>query len=485
VRPAWAEPGVSMTAVDRRRFLQGGAAAVGAAALAGPFQGFLASPAAASHASTYGALGPVPDERDGVVRLDLPAGFRYRTFHAPGEVLSDGTPVPARGDGMAAFRGPRGWYRLVRNHEINGPGTAFGPIDRAYDPMTMGGCVSILVTGRGQVLHSRVALNGTQMNCAGGPTPWGSWLSCEETVNGDDVGSDFTGAPNTGLKQHGYVFEVPADGVSNGQPIKSAGRFAHEAAAVDPRTGIVYLTEDNFGFPSGFYRYLAPQHPMRAKRLRDGGKLQMLKVKFVANADLSGPGTVGQRLRVEWVDIPDPDPTHAPGTTNDQAIVAVGDQGRAAGAAIFSRLEGCTYDKGVIYFTSTQGGATNPADPPLSGGFGTGRGQVWAYDPKRERLWLVYESPGADTLDLPDNVTQSRNGTLVLCEDGSGDNFLRGLTRDGRLFDFARNADPAQAGQEFAGSTFSPDHKTLFVNIQSSSGYSMAIWGPWARGPFG
>ena len=73
---------------------------------------------------------------------------------------------------------------------------------------------------------------------------------------------------------------------------------------------------------------------------------------------------------------------------------------------------------------------------------------------------------------------------MVLCEDGAGDNFLRGLTRQGELFTFARNADTTQIGQEFAGARFSPDLQTLFVNIQSSSGYSIAIWGPWADGPF-
>ena len=186
--------------------------------------------------------------------------------------------------------------------------------------------------------------------------------------------------------------------------------------------------------------------------------------------------------------IADPDP-NMDGLTNNQALVLVGDQGRAGGAALFSRLEGCTFSDGYVWFTSTQGGAVNPADPPLPapGGFGSGRGQVWAYCIAANTLTLAYESPGAATLDLPDNVVASRKGTLVICEDGSADNFLRGLTRSGQLFDFARNADlgpPSQFGQEFAGAAFSPDYRTLFVNIQSSSGYSIAIWGPWSNGPF-
>lgn len=469
--------------MDRRRFLKATTAAAGAATLAGPFGGFVRL-ADARPGAGYGGLFPVADQLDGKIRLDLPKGFNYRSFHHTGSQMVSGGTVPGRHDGMAAFAGRRAnAYRIVRNHEVNGPVGAFGDPSVAYDPLTGGGTVSVEVDRHGNVLDDVVSLNGTQMNCAGGRTPWGSWLSCEETVNGDDVGSDFTGAPNAGLAKHGYVFEVPADGQSNRTPIRAAGRFAHEAAVVDPASGIVYLTEDNFGFPSGFYRYLPPVNPMDTGSLADGGELQMLAVAGSPGADLSSGQPAGASYPVEWVTIADPDPTFAPGTTNNEAIVAVGDQGRAQGAAIFSRLEGAVYDGGEVYFVSTQGGATvAPDSAPF--GFGNGRGQVWAYNPASSTLRLAYESPGSAVLDLPDNVTATRSGALVLCEDGSGDNFLRGLTPAGELFDFARNADVDQIGQEFAGATFSPDFKTLFVNIQSSSGYSMAIWGPWTSGPF-
>ena len=473
-----------MAGIDRRAFLRR-SAVVGGAIAAGPFVGFANAAGAPRRGTGYGALGPVADHADGAVRLELPNGFNYRSFHHPGSTIGGGGSVPPRPDGMATFAGPRAnVYTLVRNHEVNGPVGAFGDLGAAYDPLTGGGTTTVHVDRHGKVLDSWVSLNGTQMNCAGGATPWGSWLTCEETVNGDDVGNDFTGQSNAGLQKHGYVFEVPADGVSNGVPIKSAGRFAHEAAAVDPATGYVYLTEDNFGFASGFYRYLPPVNPMQAGHLADGGQLQMLKIVGADNADLSVGLPVGASWPVEWVTIGDPDPTFAPGTSNNEAIVAVGDQGRAQGAAMFSRLEGCTYDRGEVYFVSTQGGPTVPPDSAPFG-FGNGRGQVWAYDPAASSLRLAYQSPGSATLDLPDNVVASKTGALVLCEDGSGDNFLRGLTSSGELFDFARNADPDQIGQEFAGATFSPDYKTLFVNIQSGSGYTLAIWGPWASGPFG
>jgi secreted PhoX family phosphatase len=474
-----------MSGIDRRRFIQGGVATAAGVAFAGPFAGLVSRAAGVSAATpfTYGPLIPVADKRDGVVRLDLPDGFEYRSFNVTGQPAAGLSALPGRPDGMAAFPGPRAnLYTLVRNHEIQSNArTLFGDPATAYDTKVGGGCTTVVVDRHGKVADGWVSLNGTEFNCAGGPMPWGSWLSCEETINGPDVGSDFLGSPNGVLEEkHGYVFDVPAGGVSDGMPIRSAGRFAHEAAAYDPDGGAVYLTEDNFGFPSGFYRYTPPQNPMATGRLVDGGTLEMLAVVGDPNADLTVALGNGTSFDTTWVEIDDPDPTFAPGTTNDQAIQAVGNQGRAKGAALFSRLEGCWHRNGIVYFTSTQGGPTDY----VGSGYGMGRGQVWAYEPASDTLTLVFESPGSAVLDLPDNITITPNGALLLCEDGGGDNFLRGLSPDGQLFDFARNADPALQGQEFAGATFSPDGKTLFVNIQASRSYTIAIWGPWARGPF-
>ncbi len=485
-----------MTKVDRRAVLRGAAAAAGGALLGGPFAGFAAGPAYADHDDSFRDLRPIPDLRDGAVRLWLPEDFAYRSFHdteAP-VVLDDGTNLPGRHDGMAAFRSKHGNVLLVRNHELNNPGAPFGDAGKAYDAKGQGGCTTTEVTSFGEVVRSYTSLNGTQMNCSGGPMPWGSWISCEETVNGPDVGPDFTGAPNTPLTQrHGFIFEVPADGESDREPITSAGRFAHESVAFDPHDGVLYLTEDDFGFPSGFYRYTPPEHPRQTGRLGNGGRLQMLRVKDQPNANLAAAQPAGAAYPVEWVDIDDPAPTFPspPGlpapTTNDTALTQVARQGWAQGAAFFSRLEGSAYDGGVVYFTSTQGGG--PAETslgPIADGYGNGSGQVWAYHPKSSTLSLVYESPGPDVLDFPDNVTTSKQGTLVVCEDNVNDNFLRGLTPDGQLFDIALNRLVSSTGtprfnDEFAGSTFSPDGHTLFVNIQASRGMTFAIWGPWRK----
>ena len=480
--------------LERRTFLKGSAAVAGGAALAGPFAGLVAGPASAIGAAPFRGLRATPDLRDDKVRLHLPEGFSYRSFHDTQfpVVLDDGTALPGRHDGMGAFEGPSGSTTLIRNHEVAGTGRRFGPLGSwTYDAGASGGCTHTDGTGEGEVLASYTAINGTANNCSGGQMPWGAWVTCEETVNGPDVGPDFTGASNLGFTQrHGFVFEVPADGRSAAMPITKAGRFAHEAVSFDPREGRLYLTEDNFAFPSGFYRYTPATNPMESGHLDNDGYLQMLAVKGQPKAHLEGHQDKGAVYDVEWVDIADPDPTfpYTPGqpapTKNDDALGHVSTPGRALGAAGFSRLEGQIYDTGVVYFTSTQGGGDAETGPELIAGYGNGFGQVWAYDTRSEKLRLVYQSPGKETFDFPDNITVSNRGTLVVCEDHDVDNYIRGLNKGGQLWDIALNRAANANGtprfdDEFAGSTFSPDKSTLFVNIQASAGLTFAIWGPW------
>ncbi len=471
--------------IQRRTFIQ---AAIGGAALGGPFQGLVAAPAGGLVKPPQPGLHPVVDLRDGVVRLHLPPRFSYRSFHdtTTPVVLDDGTTLPGRHDGMGAFRAQGKEVTLIRNHEVNGPVPAFSSAAPAYDPMTGGGTTTIRVTREGEVLSAHASLVGTQMNCSGGQMPWGAWITCEETINGPDVAPDFTGASNVSLtKRHGFIFEVPVDGTATAVPIEAAGRFAHEAVSYDPHEGRLYLTEDNFGFPSGFYRYTPPIHPKKNGFLADGGTLEMLRVVGMPQAHLEAAQGQGTTYDVDWVPIEDPNPSfpYTPGvpapTTNNDALKYVGDQGRAQGAAHFSRNEGQVFDKGIVYFTSTQGGGPPEVVTPAADGYGNGTGQVWAYDTRRHQLTCIFQSPDDDVLDFPDNITTSAKGTLVICEDSTGDNFVRGLTRKGELFDIALNRMEGRFGDEFAGSTFSPDGKTLFVNIQASRGLTFAIWGPW------
>ena len=306
--------------------------------------------------------------------------------------MAFGGNVPSNHDGMAAFDAGDGRVLLIRNHEVNGSLGAFTthPDVPVYDTAAPAGDTYVLVDLFGNVERTWPALAGTQMNCSGGPTPWGSWIACEETVNGRDVFDDFTRnvpppppplppnpettyVQNPRLQQtHGYIFEVPANGVASAEPVTQAGRFSHEAAVFDPISGSIYLTEDNFGFGSGFYRYDPPVNPRRAKRIEDGGTLWMLAVAGTSQANLSGSQVRGTKYAVRWVQIADPNPQFPmdnglPTVTNNQAISNVGNQGWDDGGAVFSRLEGVTWDKGVVYFTSTQGGGTaEPVDWDVS-----------------------------------------------------------------------------------------------------------------------
>jgi uncharacterized protein len=410
----------------------------------------------------YGPLHLVNDATTDLPLLELPDGFRYMTFGWTGDSMDDGRRVPPLHDGMAAFAGENGTVVLVRNHEI-GPATAL--IAPTYDSQAGGGTTTTVFDPVGEkVVSTRVSLAGTIRNCAGGPTPWGSWLTCEETVVGP-------ADPQNALPlQHGYIFEVPHDGLSDARPIKAMGCFVHEAIAVDPRTGIVYETQDRT--QAGLYRFI----PKTRGRLTDGGRLQMLAVDGRRAFDTTRGQRAGVTYDIHWVDIPEPDRPHISATAGYG--LGVLQQGLDAGGAIFSRLEGATFGDGRLYVTATDGG-----DEKM--------GQVWEIDPRRDRLRLVFESPGAPVLNMPDNLTLSPRGGLAICEDGTATPCVHGLTRDGRIFRFARNnikIDTPRNGltgdfsrREFAGATYSPDGKWLFFNAQTP-GITFAVTGPWADG---
>jgi secreted PhoX family phosphatase len=257
-------------------------------------------------------------------------------------------------------------------------------------------------------------------------------------------------------RSHGWLFEVPANrrGLSKAQPLTAMGRFRHEAAAIDPRTGIVYLTEDKDD--SLFYRFL----PASPGKLSGGGKLQALAIVDRAGADTRNwsdgwlkPATP---LAVRWIDM---DQVDSP--ADDLRM-----RGRAAGAAIFARGEGIHYDRGELFFTCTSGGAAK-------------LGQIMKLVPSSagDTLSLFVESADASLFDYGDNLTVAPWGDLIVCEDRTDGkaNHLRGVTPAGRIYTFAR----LQMDTELAGACFSPDGQTMFVNAYSP-GRTLAIKGPWA-----
>jgi len=404
--------------------------------------------------------------------VDLPEGFAYSVISRHGEEMDDGFLVPGLPDGMAAFPGPDGRVLVVRNHE-NTPGDRgpFGkrderferlPADACYDRGAgrspgRGGTTTMVYDPAGAALTAQfLSLAGTWRNCAGGPTPWGSWITCEETV----VRRGPVGRGGWVCDvDHGYAFEVPAraePGLAEPLPLRAMGRFKREAVAIDPDTGIVYQTEDQHD--GCLYRFV----PDRPEQLAAGGRLQALALVDHPAAHTGNQGhgpeiAVGQSLAVRWVDC------EAPDNPEDDLRRRV----RADGAAVFVRGEGMWTGDDGIYFTATTGGAA-------------GCGQVWRLRPgvegDRDTLELFCQPDDKRVLAYVDNLTLAPWGGLICCEDRGGDQVrLLAIDAAGRVATFADN----HLRSEFAGACFAPDGETLFVNIQKP-GLTLAITGPWA-----
>ena len=404
--------------------------------------------------------------------LDLPPGFEYRVISSAGERMDDGYFTPSHFDGMGCFAVDRRRVALVRHHALllrvreRGPAGedpalaerllregVFGT-DNEGRPLPGGTSTIIYDMASGRRERQFLSLSGTLVNCAGGTTPWGSWLSCEESSAG----------PGEVAREHGWVFEVPAAnrGLAAPEPLRAMGRFRHEAAAIDPRTGIVYLTEDRED--SLFYRFI-PEH---RRRLGRGGRLQALAFADTAGADTRNWTETGFEPRssrtVRWIDL---DEVESPRDDLRQ-------RGRALGAAIFARGEGIHHGNQALYFTCTSGGHAR-------------HGQIMRYVPSPSegragearspgRIELFVESTDPKVMDYADNLTVAPNGHLIACEDRAGGApcHLKGVAPDGRIYTLAR----LNQQTELAGACFSPDGGTLFVNAYHP-GKTLAVSGPW------
>jgi len=434
---------------DRRKFFALTGTAFGGLLAAGCTTS--ASTLASSSANRFGSLVPDPE---GV--LDLPPGFSYHVISRFGDAMSDGDTVPNAADGMGCFDLGNGKLALVRNHELTPSPDNGVAVSPAYDTIQRslialpGGTTTIILDAETlEVEREYRSLAGTIRNCAGGITPWNTWLSCEEnTTTVEQAGGRIN-------QNHGYVFEVPADsgGLVDPQPLRAMGRFNHEAACVDPATGIVYMTEDRGN--SIFYRFI-PDVP---GDLAQGGTLQALVIDGIANTNNREGSTmpVGQPYAGTWITLDD---VEAP----EDDLRA---RGAAMGAATFSRGEGIWMGDGEMYFTATSGGVAE-------------QGQIFRLRPNADgpdAIDLFYESPASDEYSFGDNICIAPSGDLVVCEDQYGDtvdNYLRGITPSGEAYAFGR----LRLQTEPAGACFSPDGRTMFVNAYAPT-MTLAITGPW------
>jgi secreted PhoX family phosphatase len=486
---------VSTRKMRRREFLRRSALGAAGTAAVGAWGPGLAARAEASPRGSVrqtiraGRREPLaPGLVEAGPELALPVGFSYVTLGRFGDAMSDGYVTPPIHDGMGVFDNPGGGYRVIRNHELGDSndipgGSVFGDPATAWDQGAPGCTVTLVVDTDGNLVSDWISANGTDSNCSGAETPWGTWLSSEETTVG----------PGDGWKKpHGYMFEIDPqlDEPVLVKPIKAMGRFVHEAAAVDPETSVVYLTEDDN--PDCFYRYI-PDVP---GDLAKGGVLQGLRIKDQHGYNTVTGQTVGEVLPVDWVTIDDPDPADA--ADNPRAVLR---QARMKGAARFMSGEGATWRDDHVVFDSSDGGDF-------------GHGQIWKYTSTTKRgklaeegeLTLLFESTDKKVLDLPDNLALSPGGGIVIAEDGDDrTNALRAFLPDdetmitigqnlvpvrrqlidasGKLYDPYVPDDDFGPGDglghsEFAGPRFSPDGKWLFVNIQVP-GITCAITGDW------
>lgn len=465
---------------DRRRFLTTSALATSAALLPAPILA-LSRRAAQGYwpqaVSGYGPLAATTDQATGADLLMLPEGFSYRTFHWTGETLSDGRTIPDGHDGMGVVAAEGDRMTLVRNHERRGPGGPIGDPGQAYDHVGGGTSSFHFNSATGETGDSWISLSGTLHNCSGGVTPWGTWLSCEEgpftPALAREHRPDVVEAWDLqNLKRrHGWVFEVPAEGVAKPEPIRAMGQFFHEAAEVDPETGIVYMTEDRFP-AAGLYRFM----PNQPGQLHEGGQLQALRVP--ERPDWRQGGELHRPYAAEWVDIEKPEQGQTPGTHDFGGVMA---QAVAAGATQFVALEGMCLQDDQVIFTSKAGGQGQC-------------GQIFAYDTRRQIVRLLLDAPSERVLNGPDNLTTSPGGEILVCEDPvkdtgqaaslmmldeQGDYFYLAQINN-RVTGEAKGHDLAAtvADSEWCGASFSPDGRWLLVNLQSP-GVTLAITGPW------
>ena len=384
--------------MDRRSFLRsaiaagGGAAMLPTAAMVRPAgaQPVDAQPAAAG---PYGSLdGRLPDANG----LILPEGFTSRIIGVAGDRVA-GTDYEWHifPDGSATFDdGDGGWW-YVCNSEV-------------FTPEFLGGVSAVHFGPDGEILTASRVLANTTANCAGGPTPWGTWLSCEERFD-----------------EKGQVWEVDPTGVKEAVALPALGQWAHEAVAVDPDTETLYLTQDH---PAGlFYRFTPDAYPD-------------LTAGTLEAAIVAPDGAV------TWGEIADPSGATTP--TREQV----------PGATVFPGNEGVWYHDGVVVFTSKGDNKVHAIDIAAQT-----YALVWNGTPPAE---VAAGAVRKEPLNGVDNITvETGSGDLFVAEDGDNMELVL-ISAEGEVVPFARFAGEVHAASEVTGPSFNPAGDRLYFSSQ-------------------
>ena len=350
-----------------------------------------------------GTLHEVTVENDPMSKMMVPRGFSVREVARTGQRAYAGSDYVwhARPDGGATFPMDDGGWVYVSNSEVN--------------VWRQGGVGALRFSAQGEVIDSYSICTGTTNNCAGGPTPWGTWLTCEEI-------------------DEGLVYECDPTGRQLAVPAPLLGVFKHEAAAVDPVHRHIYLTEDTGN--SNFYRFVPDHYP-------EGGRADLSKGRLEV-AVVSGDDPM-QTRKVSWITVPNP----VPRLSGDEKRRELPTRKQVPEAEAFNGGEGCWYHEGLVYFTTK------------------GDNRVWALDTNASTLDLIYDkhtdqafNPGIDDVD---NLVVSAGGDVLVAEDGAE---MRLVVVGADVTPFELVNVIGQRDSEICGPAFSPDGERLYFSSQ-------------------